>query len=80
VARGAVGTGMGRAQQYEKGLIQILTREYTSQQIKRQTLSPGFLADGLIFLPSQAGITELHLPMFNPDTKKGIVIRIGVSR
>lgn len=80
VARGAVGTGMGRAQQYEKGLIQILTREYTSQQIKRQTLSPGFLADGLIFLPSQAGITELHLPMFDPDTKKGIVIRIGVSR
>jgi hypothetical protein len=70
VAKGAVGTGMGRAQQYEKGLIHLLTREYTGQQVKRQSLSPGFLADGLIFLPSQVGITELHLPVFDLNSKK----------
>lgn len=79
VAKGAVGTGMGRAQEYEKGLIQILSYEYTKQQIKRQTLSPGFLADGLIFLPSQVGITEFHVPAVDLNAKKMILLKIQVK-
>ncbi|HZR45145.1 MAG TPA: hypothetical protein VFA47_00465 [Candidatus Manganitrophaceae bacterium] len=78
VARGAVGIGMERAREYENRLIQILSHEYTKQQIKRQTLSPGFLADGLIFLPSQVGITQFYLPVVDLNTKKTILLKMEV--
>lgn len=79
VAKGAAGVGIGRARQYERGLIQLLTREYTGQQIKRQTLAPGYFADGLIFLPSQVGITEIAIPTYNPSTKKSILLKVGME-
>lgn len=79
VAKGAVGTGMGRARQYEKGLIHLLTREYTSQQIKRQSLSPGFMADGLIFLPSRAGITDLMIQAYGIQSRRSLPLRINVK-
>jgi hypothetical protein len=78
-AKGATGTGMERAQGYEKALIRLITKEYTEQSIRRQTLYPGFIADGLIFLPSQAGITELRIQAYDLNNKKAILLRMKLN-
>jgi hypothetical protein len=78
-ARGAAGVTLERARGYEKALIQLITREYTDQAIKRQTLYPGFVADGLIFLPSRTGITKLGLQAYDATAKKPISIRLQVQ-
>ena len=75
-ARGAAGVTLERARGYEKSLIQLITREYTSQAIKRQTLFPGYIADGLIFLSSQVAITELRVQAYDLDSKKMISLPI----
>jgi hypothetical protein len=78
-ARGVAGVTLERASSYEKALVQLISREYTSQAIKRQTLYPGFIADGLIFLPSQAGITELGLQAYDATAKRPISIRLQIK-
>ncbi|MBI3597488.1 MAG: hypothetical protein HY203_10075 [Nitrospirae bacterium] len=78
-AKGAAGVGLERAQDYEKALIQLITQEYTGQAIKRQTLYPGFIADGLIFLPSNVKITELRIPAYDLNNKKAISLRMRLS-
>jgi hypothetical protein len=78
-ARGAAGVTLERAQGYEKALVQLITREYTDQAIKRQTLYPGFIADGLIFLPSYGGITELGLQAYDITAKRPISIRLQIK-
>jgi len=78
-ARGAAGVTLERARGYEKALIQLIAREYTDQAIKRQTLYPGFIADGLIFLPSRAGITELGLHAYDATANRPISIRLQVK-
>lgn len=77
-AKGAAGVTLERAQSYEKSLIQLITKEYASQAIKRQTLYPGFVIDGLIFLPSQVGIQELLLQAYdlNNQDVRSLHIRI----
>jgi hypothetical protein len=79
VAKGATGTGLERAQGYEKALIRLITKEYTEQSIRRQTLYPGFVADGLIFLPSYAGITELRIQAYDLNNKKAISLRMKLN-
>lgn len=79
VAKGATGTGMERAQGYEKALIRMITQEYTGQAIQRQTLYPGFIADGLIFLPSQAGITEIRIQVYDLNNKKAISLHMKLN-
>ncbi len=78
-ARGAAGVTMERAEGYEKALVQLITREYTDQAIKGQTLYPGFIADGLIFLPSHAEITELNLQAYDATAKRPISIRLQIK-
>ncbi|MGH7273090.1 MAG: hypothetical protein ACREIQ_01350, partial [Nitrospiria bacterium] len=78
-ARGAAGVTLERARGYEKSLIQLIPREYTDQAVKRQTLFPGFIADGLIFLPSQVAITELRIQAYNVNSKKMISLRIVIK-
>ncbi len=78
-ARGAAGVTLERAQGYEKALVQLITREYTEQAIKGQTLYPGFIADGLIFLPSHAEITELGLQAYDATAKRPISIRLQIK-
>ncbi len=76
VAKGATGVGMERAQGYEKALTRLIAREYTGEAIQRQTLYPGFIADGLIFLPSGVGITELRVQAYEPESKKSIALNL----
>jgi len=78
VAKGATGTGMERAEGYEKALIRLITTEYTEQAIGRQTLYPGYIAEGLVFLPGRAGITELRVQAYDLNTKKGIPLRMAL--
>jgi hypothetical protein len=78
-ARGAAGVTLERAQGYEKALVQLITREYTDQAIKRQTLYPGFIADGFVFLPSHSGITELGLQVYDTTAKRPISIRLQIK-
>ena len=78
-AKGAASITLERAQSYEKSLIQLITREYTSQAIRRQTLYPGFILDGLIFLPSQVDIQELLLQTYNLDDQTVLPLRIGIK-
>lgn len=80
VTKGATGVGLERAKGYEKGLIQLIAREYTGQAMQRQTLYPGFIADGLIFLPAQAGITELRIQAYNLNNKKTISLQMGINK
>jgi hypothetical protein len=75
-ATGATRVGLERARRYEKALIELITREYTSQGIRRQTLYPGFVVDGLLFFPSRVGITELHVQAYDLDVKKAISLRM----
>ncbi len=79
LAQGAASTGIERAQGYEKWLIQLITGEYTGKAIQRQTLYPGFIADGLIFLPAQAGIKELRIQTYDQNSKKAISLRMKVK-
>jgi hypothetical protein len=79
VAKGAAGVTIEQAKGYEKALIELITREYTGQAIKRQTLYPGFIADGLIFLPSRSGITELRLQAYDLSNKKAIPMRMEIK-
>ncbi len=78
-ARGAAGVTLERAQGYEKALVQLITREYTDQAIKRQILYPGFIADGFIFMPSHAGITELGLHVYDATANRPISIRLQIK-
>ncbi len=75
-ARGTAGVVMERAYGYEKALTQLIKQEYNEQAIKRQILYPGFIADGLIFFPSQVGITELRIQAYDLTTKKSIVLKM----
>lgn len=75
-ARGTAGVVMDRAYGYEKALTQLITQEYNNQAIKRQTLFPDFITDGLIFFPSQAGITELRIQAYDLTTKKSIILKM----
>lgn len=77
-ARGAAGVGFERAQGYEKGLIELIQQEYTDRAFRRSTLYPGFLADGLLFLPSQTGITALQIPVYDQTHKKTILLKMSL--
>ena len=79
VAKGAAGTTMERAYGYEKALRQLITREYTDQSLKRQTLYPGYHADGLIFLPSQKSITRIDIPAYDMQAKKPLLISLELK-
>ncbi len=79
VAKGAAGAGMERAYGYEKALRQLITREYNDQALKRQTLYPGYHTDGLIFLPSQKGITRIDIPAYDMQTKKAVLISLELQ-
>jgi hypothetical protein len=71
-ASGAAGVGLARARGYEKSLIQLITSEYKSHAISRRDLAPGFIADGLVFLPGTVGITHLEIRLYAPATKQAI--------
>jgi hypothetical protein len=77
-AKGTAGVVVERAFSYEKALMQLITREYTEQAIKRQTLLPDFVADGLIFLPSRVGITELRIQAYDSTTKKSVSLKMAL--
>ena len=79
VAKGAAGITLERAQGYKKALIQLITTEYTHQAIKPQTLYPGFIADGLIFLPSGVGIEELRIQTYDLKTKKAVLLNLRIK-
>ncbi len=79
VAKGATGVGLERARGYEKALIQLITKEYTDHAIARQTLYPGFTADGLIFLPSRVGITRLDIRLYAPGSTRTISIGMDLE-
>lgn len=76
IAKGAANAGMERAYGYEKTLRQLITREYNDQVLKRQTLYPGYHTDGLIFLPSQKGITRIDIPAYDMQNKKAVLISL----
>ncbi|MFQ5950295.1 MAG: hypothetical protein ACE5J1_06380 [Nitrospiria bacterium] len=78
-AKGAASFGWRRAFAYEKGLTRLISREYDRKAIKKQTLYPGFTADGVIFLPSNAGITALHLQAYDLNRKKEILLHIALE-
>jgi hypothetical protein len=78
-AKGAASVTLERAGSYEKALTQLIIQEYTGQAIKRQTLYPGFTADGLIFLPSRIGIEALLLHTYGLKTHEVIQLRIGIK-
>lgn len=79
-ARGTAGVVMERAYGYEKALTQLIMQEYNNQAIKLQTLYPNFIADGLIFFPSQAGIAELRIQAYDLTTKKSIVLKMELPK
>jgi hypothetical protein len=79
LAQGAASTGMERAQGYEKALIQLITGEYTAKAVQRQNLYPRFITDGLIFLPSKAGITELRVQAYAQNSKRAISLSMKLK-
>lgn len=79
LAQGATSTGMERAQGYEKALIQLITGEYTTKAVQRQTLYPSFITDGLIFLPAKAGIMEIRVQAYDQNSKKAISLLMKVK-
>ena len=79
VAKGAAGITMERAYGYEKALRQLITREYTDQALKRQTLYPGYHTDGLVFLPSQKSITRIDIPAYDMQAKKALLISLELK-
>jgi hypothetical protein len=78
VAKGAAGIGLERAQGYENALIHVITKEYTDHAIARQTLYPGFTADGLIFFPSRVGITRIEIRCYAPASKRAITLAMDL--
>ena len=77
-AKGTAGVVMDRAYGYEKALTQLITQEYNGQAIKRLTLYPGFITDGLIFLPSQVAIKEVHIQAYDLTVKKSVSLRMAL--
>lgn len=77
--KGAANVGFKKAFAYEKGLVRLISKEYDRKGFKKQTLYPGFTADGVIFLPSNAGITELRFQAYNLNQKKVISLQIKMK-
>ena len=79
MAKGAAGTGLERANGFEKALIQALTRE-SEQTIHRQILYPGYITAGFIFLPSQSGITRILIRGYALNSKKSIPLWMELKK
>ncbi len=79
IAKSAANITMERASGYEKALQQLITRVGTDQALKRQTLYPGYHADGLIFLPSQKNITRIDIPVYDMQAKKTLLISLELK-
>lgn len=77
--KGAANVGLKKAFAFEKGLVHLISKEYDRKRLKRQTLYPGFTADGLIFLPSNAGITELRIQAYDFSLKKLLSLQIKIK-
>jgi hypothetical protein len=75
-AKGAAGIALERATGYEKSLRQVITREYTDQALRRQTLHPGFMTDGLVFVPSDRQVTAVLIPLYDVTNKKPLLVRV----
>ncbi len=78
-AKEATGIVHDRSTGYEKALKQLITHEYNDQAIKRQTLYPGFMADGLVFLPGDKNITAVMIPLYDLVAKKPILLRMELK-
>lgn len=79
-AKGVSGVGLERAQGYEKALIELITREYAGQALPRKTLRPGYIADGLIFFSSQAGITEIRIQAYDLTEKRAVPLNLKIRQ
>jgi len=77
--KGVSGAVMEPAHAYEKALIQLITREYGNLAFKHQTLFPGYITDGLLFFPSQVGITEILIQAYDLNRKEPIPLYINMS-
>lgn len=78
-AKGLADVSLQRAKGYEAGLIHLITREYTGEALKKQVLYPGFRADGLIFLPSHAGIKAVEIRAYGTTGKRPIRLRLNLT-
>lgn len=80
VVKGATGTALDRTYGYEKALRRLISREYTEHAFKRDTLYPGYLADGLVFFPAEARGGRLRLPVYDSDSKRTTLLEIRLER
>jgi len=77
VAKGAAETGLTRANGFEHTLEQLLRKE-SEQVIHKQTLYPGYLTSGFVFLPSQPKIDKLVIKAYAIKSQKAMPISINL--
>ncbi len=76
---GAVNALLSPAYAYEKYLTELISTEYNDLALIPITLYPGNITQGLIFLPSYAGIDRIRIVAYNLDLKKSIPVTIDIQ-
>jgi len=77
--QGALNAILAPAYEYENALIRLFRNEYTSKALDKSVVYPGYILDGMIFLPSRANITEVSITAYDASQRISIPLRIAIE-
>lgn len=78
-AAAGAGSALAPARNYERALAEMIRQAYSTHALTTTRLMPGFMAEGLIFFPSQAGLETLRLVLYDESKARPIIQPVSLT-